>query len=90
MPYIESEEKGKIREIMNSAEPVLDGITDKLISYEVKPEHYRWLLEQAEKVERKETEQKVIKTGTSSQACTNCGANVSSYYCSVCGQKLSY
>jgi transglutaminase-like putative cysteine protease len=51
MPYQESELKGKIREIRNSAEPVLDGITEELISYEVKPDHYKWLLEQAERVE---------------------------------------
>jgi NMD protein affecting ribosome stability and mRNA decay len=48
------------------------------------------LLITMEKVIKKEIAQKVIKTGTSSQACPNCGSNVSSYYCSVCGQKLSY
>jgi hypothetical protein len=54
MPYKESETKAKIREIMNSAEPVLDGMTDKMICYEVKPEHYQWLLDQARKVDEYE------------------------------------
>jgi hypothetical protein len=48
------------------------------------------LLETMERITKKETAQKVIKTGNSSQACPNCGSNVNSYYCSVCGQKLSY
>ncbi len=52
MPYIESETKAKIRQIMNSAEPVLDGITHKLAYYEVKNEHFQWLLKQAEKLEK--------------------------------------
>jgi hypothetical protein len=60
MPYIKSEIKGRIREIMNSAEPVLDGITDELVSYEVKPKHYKWLLEQAEKVDKLEKEKEII------------------------------
>jgi hypothetical protein len=50
----------------------------------------RPLLETIERLTNKEMAQKVIKTGNSSQACPNCGSNVSSYYCSVCGQKLSY
>jgi hypothetical protein len=48
------------------------------------------LLETMERITKKETAQKVIKTVASSQACPNCESNVSSYYCSVCGQKLSY
>ncbi|MCA1066079.1 hypothetical protein QTG56_25685 (plasmid) [Rossellomorea sp. AcN35-11] len=56
MPYNESETKGKIREVMNSSEPILDGMTDKTISYEIQPNHYQWLLEQAQKVDSLEKE----------------------------------
>lgn len=50
MPYNESEIEGRIREIRNSAEPVLNGITNKLEYFEVSEEDFYWLLEQAEKV----------------------------------------
>jgi NMD protein affecting ribosome stability and mRNA decay len=48
------------------------------------------LLETMGRLIKKEIEQKVIKTQSSSQACPECNSNVSGYYCSICGQKLSY
>lgn len=64
MPYKESKLKGKIREIRNSSVPVIDGISEKLISYEVEPNHYQWLLEQADKVDRLEKENRQLKDAT--------------------------
>ncbi|MFE8704125.1 hypothetical protein ACFYKX_26510 [Cytobacillus sp. FJAT-54145] len=61
MPYIESETKAKIREIRNSSEPVLNGFTDDLEHYEVSKDHFRWLLEQAEKIEKYENAIKKIE-----------------------------
>jgi len=52
MPYIESEHKAKIRQIRNSVEPVLDGITNKLVHYEVSRDDFFWLIKQSEKVEK--------------------------------------
>lgn len=52
MPYIESETKAKLREIRNTTESVLDGITEELVHYEVTKEHFLWLLGQVEKVDK--------------------------------------
>lgn len=48
MPYIESESKARIRKIRNTTEPVFDGITRKVNSYDVSENDFHWLLEQAE------------------------------------------
>lgn len=61
MPYNESKVKAKIREIRNCAEPVVDGFTGKIYQYEVKKEHFQWLLEQSEKIEKYEKALKEIE-----------------------------
>lgn len=51
MPYNESETKGKIRKIRNSAEPILSGLLTEIAHFEVSKDDFLWLLEQAENVD---------------------------------------
>ena len=46
MAYTDSEKKAKLREIRDIVVPIFDGITNELVYFEVKTEHYYWLLEQ--------------------------------------------
>jgi hypothetical protein len=61
MPYNESEIKAKIREIANESEVVFEGGSDQVACIELKKEHFHWLMNQANKVEKYEKALKKVE-----------------------------
>lgn len=52
MPYIESQNKARLRQIRNQAVPVFNGTTNQLEQFEVPKEDFHWLIARIEELEK--------------------------------------